>query len=378
MLLLAMNCEGKWGIAMNWQQKPLGDIIQFKNGKKRPAIEGTVPVYGGNGILGYANDSNYNQCIIIGRVGAYCGSVYYEENACWVSDNAIAAQPKNGTDIHFAYYLLKSLNLNERHIGTSQPLLTQEILNRIECRVPPLQEQAQIASVLSALDDKIKINDEINDNLQQQANLIFQQELLQNGDLPESWSMGCLLDIANYLNGLAMQRFRPDEGETGLPVLKIKELRQGFCDASSELCSPNIKAEYVVHDGDVIFSWSGSLLVDFWCGGICGLNQHLFKVTSNQYPKWFYYAWTVHHLARFVAIAADKATTMGHIKREELAKAEVVIPDSASMERIGELLQPVYDLIISNRIENRKLASLRDVLLRKLMSGEIDVSTMQI
>ena len=214
----------------------------------------------------------------------------------------------------------------------------------------------------------------VNDNLQQQALAIFQQELLREGELPDGWASGSLLDIANYLNGLAMQKFRPADGENGLPVLKIKELRQGSCDASSELCSPSIKPEYIVHDGDVIFSWSGSLLVDLWCGGTCGLNQHLFKVTSEKYPKWFYYAWTAHHLARFVAIAADKATTMGHIKREELAKAEVVIPDMASMERIGGILQPMYDLIISNRIENRKLSVLRDTILPQLMSGELDVS----
>ena len=214
----------------------------------------------------------------------------------------------------------------------------------------------------------------LNDNLQQQALAIFQQELLQEGNFPEGWSTGSLLDIANYLNGLAMQKFRPANGENGLPVLKIKELRQGSCDDSSERCSPYIKPEYIVHDGDVIFSWSGSLLVDFWCGDTCGLNQHLFKVTSDKYPKWFYYAWTAHHLTRFVAIAADKATTMGHIKREELAKAEVIIPDTASMERIGGVLQPMYDLIISNRIENRKLAALRDTILPQLMSGELEAS----
>ena len=150
---------------MEWIKKPLGEIIQFKNGKKRPANEGAIPVYGGNGILGYAADSNYDQCIIIGRVGAYCGSVYYEENACWVSDNAIAALPQNGTDVVYAYYLLKGLNLNKRHIGTSQPLLTQEILNRIECRIPSLAEQRQVGAVLRAIDKKIALNNKINDNL---------------------------------------------------------------------------------------------------------------------------------------------------------------------------------------------------------------------
>lgn len=104
------------------------------------------------------------------------------------------------------------------------------------------------------------------------------------------------------------------------------------------------------------------------------MNQHLFKVTSQKYDKWFYYAWTKHHLDRFIAVAADKATTMGHIKREELAKADILIPNSADYSRIGSLLQPMYDLIIANRIENKKLAEIRDSLLPKLMCGEIDIS----
>ena len=192
--------------------------------------------------------------------------------------------------------------------------------------------------------------------------------------MPNGWTESSLLDIADYLNGLAMQKFRPSEGEAGLPVLKIKELRQGSCDTSSEYCSPNIKPEYIVQDGDVIFSWSGSLLVNIWCGGTCGLNQHLFKVTSQKYAKWFYYSWTAHHLNRFIEIAADKATTMGHIKREELAKAMVLVPSEADFAKIADIMSPLYDLLIANKIESRKLAVLRDSLLPKLMSGEIDVS----
>lgn len=258
--------------------------------------------------------------------------------------------------------------------GSTRAYLGITAQRKLPIVLPPFDIQKKIADCCGVIDDKIVVNNHINDNLEQQALAIFQRELFREGELPEGWSTGSLLDIANYLNGLAMQKFRPADDESGLPVLKIKELRQGSCDASSELCSPNIKPEYIIHDGDVIFSWSGSLLVDLWCGGTCGLNQHLFKVTSEKYPKWFYYAWTAHHLARFVAIAADKATTMGHIKREELAKAEVIIPDAASMERIGGMLQPMYDLIINNRIENRKLAAFRDTILPQLMSGELDVS----
>ena len=283
------------------------------------------------------------------------------------------------SDPQFVYYLATSPDFRniaiKSMVGSSgRQRVQQGVLDELELSVPSLPEQQKIGAFLALLDEKIALNNKINDNLQQQALAIFQQELLREGTLPDGWLNGSLLDIADYLNGLAMQKFRPADGENGLPVLKIKELRQGSCDSSSELCSPSIKPEYIVHDGDVIFSWSGSLLVDFWCGGICGLNQHLFKVTSPKYPKWFYYAWTAHHLARFVAIAADKATTMGHIKREELAKASVVIPNAAAMERIGGVLQPMYDLIIGNRVENRKLSELRDSILPQLMSGELDVS----
>ena len=258
--------------------------------------------------------------------------------------------------------------------GSTRAYLGITAQRKLPIVLPPLEQQVRIADILTAFDDKITLNTAINNNLEQQAKAIFLNEFLTLETLPDGWKQASLIDIADYLNGLAMQKYRPTADETGIPVLKIKELRQGCCDDNSELCSPSIKSEYIIHDGDVIFSWSGSLLVDFWCGGICGLNQHLFKVTSNKYNKWFYYAWTKHHLDRFIAVAADKATTMGHIKRDELSKAEVLIPNEADYKRIETLLQPIYDLIIANRIENKKLAETRDTLLPKLMTGEIDIS----
>lgn len=253
-----------------------------------------------------------------------------------------------------------------------------DFLQELQVPFPDKKVREKIIAIATAISEKIEANKKINDNLYAQAKAIFSNYFINIDTIPSGWERGNLLDIASYLNGLAMQKFRPAERETGLPVLKIKELRQGFCDADSELCSPSIKSEYIIKDGDVVFSWSGSLLVDIWCGGTCGLNQHLFKVTSKVYDKWFYYLWTVHHLDRFIAIAADKATTMGHIKREELAKAEVLIPSDIDYQNIGSIMNPIFDLIISNRIESSRLAKLRDELLPKLMSGEIDVSNIRL
>ena len=282
----------------------------------------------------------------------------------------------------YLFAVLRSREIQQQiyntNVGDVIPHFKKQFLDQLLIPIPERSIQESIGDLYYVLSLKAERNKKINDNLYAQAKAIFDNHFINIDAIPAGWRKGNLLDIANYLNGLAMQKFRPQGHEIGLPVLKIKELRQGSCDDSSELCSLSIKPEYIIHNGDVVFSWSGSLLVDIWCGGTCGLNQHLFKVTSDVYDKWFYYLWTAHHLARFIAIAADEATTMGHIKREELAKAEVLIPCEEDYTSFNSIMQPIFELIISNRIESRKLAALRDELLPKLMSGEIDVSAIQL
>ena len=309
------------------------------------------------------------------------GYVAISANPVCTNQGFKSVVPNENTDYLFLYYLLKFYKdkIEALGSGTTFKEVSGTTMKNIVVRVPKEKEkQREIGLILSSIDDKIEANEKINHNLQQQADAIFAREFLDLPALPAGWTQGSLLDIANYQNGLAMQKYRPKTTERGIPVLKIKELRQGVCDDASELCSESISPEYIVQDGDVIFSWSGTLLVDFWCGGVCGLNQHLFKVTSDRYEKWFYYAWTRHHLQSFIAYASAMATTMGHIKRGELEKAEVLIPSPNDLSRIDSYLMPIYDAIISNRIENHRLIELRDTLLPKLMSGEIDVSDVEI
>lgn len=291
------------------------------------------------------------------------------------------------SDPDFIYYLICSDLIREPAIksmvgSSGRQRVQTNVLENLELDLPNIETQQKIGSILKSFDDKIYLNQRQNNNLEQQAQALFKSWFVDfepfGGKMPDDWKVGNLLDIADYLNGLAMQKFRPENNDYGLPILKIKELRQGFCDNNSERCNSNIKEDYIIYDGDVIFSWSGSLLVDLWCGGKCGLNQHLFKVTSKKFDKWFYYAWTRYHLKSFIAVAADKATTMGHIKRNELEKAKVIIPTSEDYQKISKTLAPIYDMIIQNRIENTRLAQLRDTLLPKLMSGEIDVSNVNI
>ena len=324
--------------------------------------------------------------ILLSNIRPYFKKIWLANFNGGCSNDVLVLKAKESIDTKFLYYILSDNKFFDYDTanskGTKMPRGDKAAIMNYEFSLPPLDIQTKIAGVFGALDDKIELNNKINDNLEQQAQALFKSWFVDfepfGGTMPDDWKVGNLLDIADYLNGLAMQKFRPAENEKGLPVLKIKELRQGFCDSNSELCSLNVKNEYIVNDGDVIFSWSGSLLVDFWCGGKCGLNQHLFKVTSKNFDKWFYFLWTKHYLEHFAFIAADKATTMGHIKREELEKAKVIIPSSECYQKMKQIMTPIYNLLISNRVENTRLSALRDALLPKLMSGEIDVSKIDI
>ena len=278
----------------------------------------------------------------------------------------------------FIGYLLRSKSVRSLFgsftaMTTRASLKNADLLN-IQIALPNMKEQKRIASILSSLDSKIELNHRINDNLEQQAQALFNHYFIESPDLLKDITVGNLTQIASYVNGLAMQRFRPNDYEVGLPVLKIKELGQNAVDSASDRCTHSIDDIYKVFDGDVIFSWSGTLLVKIWTGGNCGLNQHLFKVTSKKYPKWFYYFWTKHHLDRFIRIAKDKAVTMGHIKRGELEKSEVLIPCVEKLNQISERITPLFEKSIKCSIENRHLTELKDALLPKLMSGELKIN----
>ena len=279
-------------------------------------------------------------------------------------------------DKNFLYYLTRTKvdELKKSAHGSVFDTITRETFNNLQCLVPPLQSQQKIGNFLSSLDSKIELNRQINDNLEQQAQALFNYYFIDTPELLGGFSIGSLADAANYVNGLAMQKYRPSNGEKGLPVLKIKELGQGKIDSSSDFCSNEIDSYYKIYDGDVIFSWSGTLMVKIWCGGECGLNQHLFKVSSKTTPKWFYYFWTKHHLDNFIRIAKDKAVTMGHIKREELGKAKILFPNTCVMKKLDTLIAPYIEQIIEKECEIKKLALLRDALLPKLMSGELKIN----
>ncbi len=275
--------------------------------------------------------------------------------------------------------------------------------------LPPLPEQQAIASVLSAFDDKIELLREQNKTLEEIGQTIFERWFVdfecenkgKNGDggetprneigetprrgvstgagngtqksLPEGWSVGRLSEIAEFLNGIALQKYPVEDENNYLPVIKIRELKAGIT-AQTDKASKSIDSKYIIDDGDVLFSWSGSLEVVIWQYGKGALNQHLFKVSSEKYPKWFYYFWTLYHLPEFREIASHKATTMGHIQRHHLDQAQVFIPDEKILKELDSQISPILEKIMLINQEIQSLARTRDELLPRLMRGEVRVN----
>ena len=308
-----------------------------------------------------------------------------ENEVAFGSTEYIILREKNEvTDKNFIYYLSISEGFRNLAIksmsGTSGRQRVQiDALLEAEIFLPPLIIQKKIAKILSDIDSKIELNNKINNNLEKQVQLIFNNHFFNKDKNYINYVSSNLLEIADFLNGLAMQKYTPDKSdEKNFPILKIKELNQGFTDKSSDRCSSKIKPEYIIKNGDIIFSWSGTLLIKIWCGNKCGLNQHLFKVTSKKYDKWFYFLWTNYHLKKFISIAKDKATTMGHIKRTDLEKSFVLIPPEKEYKNLNKILTPIFESIISNKKENNYLKHLKNYLLPKLMNGEINVENIEL
>ena len=388
----------------------LGEIASFAYGKMPKSNTLTVGPY--PTFSGYKYQYRYPEyncdkgdVIVVARGVGGTGDVKIVKERCLLTNLSIkiALDSEKADNRYFYYYYLSS-GLRHLDSGSAQSQITINDLCRVKLTLPPLPEQKAIARILGTLDDKIELNRRMNATLEAMARALFQSwfvdfdpvrakldgrppaaldpatatlfpEHLEEtalGHTPKGWEVRSLDKTAHYLNGLALQKYPAGDSPT-LPVIKIAQLRKGDS-VGADRCNTNLPGNYIVQDGDVLFSWSGSLEVELWCGGPGALNQHLFKVTSPEFPKWFYYLWTLYHLDEFRLIAADKATTMGHIQRGHLTAAKVLIPPRPLLDAMTRTMSPLIDQLIANRIQSRTLATLRDTLLPKLLSGELSVA----
>ena len=344
-------------------------------------------------------------------VGLKFSSVRRSDLPALLVQRVARIRPTEDVDASFLHCVIGSPSFSHYiqavSTGTAVPHISAKQITDYRFNLPSLKKQRLFGSIVMALDDRITLLRETNKTLESIAQVIFKSwfvdfdpvhakakgsgiegidaataalfpnsfEETEAGLIPKGWAKKSLDEIAQYLNGLALQKFPPD-GVNDLPVIKIAQLRKGDT-IGADKASRNLKSEYIIQNGDVLFSWSGSLEVEIWCGGEGALNQHLFKVTSIKFSKWFYYLWTRHHLAEFRQVAASKATTMGHIQRSHLTAAKVIVPSDIILEAANNILQPIIEQIILNATKAKNLTDLRDTLLPRLMSGQIRIEEAQ-
>ena len=339
--------------------------------------------------------------VLIANIRPYLKKIWYADKEGGASSDVLVLRVKEGHSSKYLYALLLQDSFFDYVMlgtkGSKMPRGDKEQILRFAFPTLDVPEE-KIGDLFFNLESKISLNLEINKNLEALAKQIYDYWFVQfdfpdeNGRpykssggkmvwneklkriIPEGWHCGNLFEIATFTNGLACQNNRPKEGEKPLPVIKIREMRDGFT-ADSEYVSPNIPEAVRVYNGDILFSWSASLEVMLWCFGNGGLNQHIFKVTSaNDFPKSFYYYQLLNYVTIFKKMAEARKTTMGHITQDHLQQSTIAIPDDISIaNKLDGIISPIFAQIVKLQEEITHLTKQRNELLPLLMNGQVTI-----
>lgn len=387
----------------------LKDIIEFNNGKAIKKNGGSIPIFGGNGVLGYCSKHNYENTLIIGRVGAYCGSVHISNNKCWVSDNAIAALPKESSSNLYNYYLLTSLNLNALRIGSSQPLLTQGILKNVSVKIEfDKVKQKNLASILAALDEKIELNNQINTELEAMAKTLYEYWFVQfdfpnvdgkpykstggkmvynetlKQEIPEKWKACELGDYIEFKRGISYKG--TDIKDNGVPFLNLNSfsLSGQFKLAGTKYFSGNFKKESKLNVGDLVIAIT-DVTRNADITGKAFVIPDIFEeqpLISCDVAAVFSETFTVGYLEQLFNSDSYHSyiknyatgTLVLHLNLNGVSWFKTTLPPMTLLNRYEDYCKSLFKQRNITLKENIHLEELRDWLLPMLMNGQVTVS----
>ncbi|CAI0973730.1 Predicted nucleotidyltransferases [Serratia entomophila] len=299
----------------------------------------------------------------------------------------------------YVYYLFRTNTVREQirltSSGSKVKHTSPERIYDVKVPLPDVKTQQKIVDILDGIEDKLELNNRINSKLEAMAKMLYDYWFLQfdfpdahgkpyktsggkmaynatlKREIPVGWKTSTLWNIAKYTNGLPMQKYREDS-DIYLPVIKIREMNNGIS-ADTERARVDIPESAAINDGDVLFSWSATLDVKIWSQGKGALNQHIFKISSDSYPKSFYYFELLNYLKHFKMIADLRKTTMGHITLDHLKQAYICLPPLFLLEEFNSKVHDIFQQHLLLEKENRSLIKLRDWLLPMLMNGQVKV-----
>ena len=359
----------------SWEQTTWGEKTTLEYGKALigyDPLNGDVPVYGTNGLIGYTEKPLCNfPSVIIGRKGAYRG-VHFSKIPFYVIDTAFFLVPKkNDLDLRFAYYQLLTQDINSLDSGSAIPSTSRSDFYSLSLLLPPLEEQRAIAEVLSALDDKIELNRRMNQTLESLAQTIYKHMFIDNPER-KGWKEGCLGDVAyNLRSGISPNEIHPDTPYIGLEHMPQKSISLSEWGISEDISSN----KFLFKKGDILF---GKLRPYFHKVGIApidGICSTDILVLSPMDIIHFGFLLEIVSSKDFIdrVNQASEGTKMPRTSWNFMSKYPISIPPSKLADEFSTITQPMFEKIISNIHESRTLAELRDTLLPKLMSGQVRV-----
>jgi type I restriction enzyme S subunit len=399
-------------MASEWRDTTLGEVIRLQRGHDLPDSSrrpGNVPILGSFGITGEHDEPRTKgPGVTVGRSGASIGVVAFSAVDFWPLNTCLYVTDFQGNDPKFCFYWLKTLNLASFDSGSAQPSLNRNYIYHLPVRIPGVQEQSEIAKLLDGLDESIRLKAETKKTLETVARTIFKSWFVdfdpvrakaegrepegmdaataalfpstfaesQLGALPEGWAAMPLYEIANFSNGAAYRDIHFSPRTEGLPVIKIAELKAGVTE-STKFTETDLGERYRIEQDEVLFSWSGnpdtSIDTFIWDGGPAWLNQHIFRVRENgMAPRASIYIQLKTLRPKFAEIARDKQTTgLGHVTIADLKRLMVCKPTTEVTLRFDEIVSPILEKVASNQLTCRVLASIRDSLLPRLISGKL-------
>ena len=366
---------------MSKNKLKLEKICTFFNGRTKPNSKGRFPVYGGNGIISYINHYNADNILVIGRVGAYCGNVFYSRNKCWVSDNAIGIiLNENVSNIKYIFYFLGKTNIRNLAIGSSQPLITQDILKNIEIDLPSLEEQKRIADILTALDDKIELNNQMNQTLEEIASLLYKRwfvdfefpddkgnpykssggEMVNSelGMIPKGWEVKELGEIIKFIKGKKPNKIKENKVVGYERYMTIKGI------TNTEILYADPENTIKIGHNDVSMVMDGASSGDIYTN-IEGVLSSTFSKIETEVPNSYIFQVLNYYesdIKKNLTGSAIPHTDKGYINR-----LLIVVPKNLLLEKLSKKFAFFIQYINGNIKESNVLSEQKKIILKILI-----------
>jgi type I restriction enzyme S subunit len=373
-----------------WRDFSLGELVRFRNGKSTKGVAvGNYPIYGSNGIIGGAAAFMYENAIILGRVGAYCGSVEYTPCKFWATDNTIVVEPiQERLDVRFAASMLRHANLNRYAGGAAQPLLTQTNIRGLQFTVPKIETQRRIASIIGAYDDLIQVNRRRVAVLEEMARGLFEEWFVRfrfpghevvpildtpDGPLPQGWQHLPLQEVAEIAYGFPFKSNLFSTTQEGVRVIRIRDVPDG---STSTWSTEGFDQKYAVRDGDILIGMDGIFHMAMWAGGDAALNQRVTRLRPSRghSKRWVFLS--VYPQVKYFE-ATISGTTVAHLGAKHLNSMRVPVAPNGIQQIADRNFKAIDEILLSIRLANVRLAASRDLLLPRLISGQLSVASVE-